>query len=114
MTREELDKRINERIAVTSIADGVKLVSRAKRYATKMHEGQEYGDGEPYTVHLESVESVLIEFNHISFVMRAAAWLHDVLEDVLKTNEQREQFKAEFPGYPRQLWVWRNSSRWRQ
>ena len=99
MTREELDKRINERMNVKAIADGVKLVVRAKRYATKMHEGQQYGTGEPYTVHLEDVENVLIEFNHISSTMRAAAWLHDVLEDVLKTQEQRENFQAEFPGF---------------
>jgi (p)ppGpp synthase/HD superfamily hydrolase len=99
MTRAELDKRIFERMYIQNIADGAALVSRAKKYAIKMHEGQEYGPGEPYTVHLESVETVLIEFNHISSVMRAAAWLHDVLEDVLKTVEQREHFKKEFPDY---------------
>ena len=99
MTREELDKRIYERMHQATIAEGVALVARAKKYATKMHEGQEYGTGEPYTVHLADVEAVLIEFNHISSVMRAAAWLHDVMEDVLKTEEQRERFKKEFPGY---------------
>lgn len=58
-----------------------------------------YGEGEPYSVHLEDVETILIEFNHISSTLRAAAWLHDVLEDVLTTTEQREKFKTEFPGY---------------
>lgn len=99
MTRAELDKRINERMNIKAIAEGAELVARARRYATKKHEGQEYGTGEPYTVHLEDVESILIEFNHISSTLRAAAWLHDVLEDVLVRQEQREQFKLDFPGY---------------
>ena len=98
MTRAELDKRINERMNIKAIAEGADLVARARRYATKKHEGQEYGD-EPYIVHPEDVESVLIEFNHISSTLRAAALLHDVLEDVLKAPEQREQFKRDFPGF---------------
>jgi len=98
MTRAELDKRISERMNIKAIAEGADLVARARRYATKKHEGQEYGEGEPYIVHPEEVESVLIEFNHISSTLRAAAWLHDVMEDVLKRQEQREQFKRDFPG----------------
>jgi (p)ppGpp synthase/HD superfamily hydrolase len=88
---------------IKAISEGVELVARARRYATKKHEGQEYGNGVPYTTHLEDVESILIEFNHISSILRAAAWLHDVLEDVLTRQEQREQFKLDFPGYLNQI-----------
>jgi (p)ppGpp synthase/HD superfamily hydrolase len=99
MTRAELDQRINERMSIQTIADGAALVARARRYAINTHGSQMYGESEPYSVHLEEVESVLIEFDHISSTLRAAAWLHDVLEDVLTRDEQREAFKNEFPGY---------------
>ncbi len=87
MTRAELDQRIKERMHQKIVADGVRLVDRAKRFAIQAHGDQKYGDL-PYSVHLESVETVLIEFGHISSVMRAAAWLHDVLEDTETTEAQ--------------------------
>jgi (p)ppGpp synthase/HD superfamily hydrolase len=96
MTREELDKRTKERMHQPMIAEGVTLVNRAREYAIKMHGDQKYGE-EPYSVHLEDVETVLIEFNHVSSVLRAAAWLHD-LEDIFKldTPELRQKFSEEF------------------
>lgn len=97
MTRAELDKRINEHKGQSQIvADGIKLVERARQFALKWHGNQMYGENEPYSVHLDDVESILIEFNHISSVLRAAALLHDVLED---TKVDREIFSIEFPGY---------------
>jgi (p)ppGpp synthase/HD superfamily hydrolase len=95
MTRAELDKRINERMDIRSIAEGARLVSRAREYALKMHGDQKYGT-EPYSVHLDDVENILIEFNHISSILRAAGLLHDVLED---TNADPKLFQIEFPGY---------------
>ena len=94
MTRDELDKRINERLHQPMVLDGVELVEHAKQYALKMHGDQKYGD-QPYSVHLEDVESVLIEFDHISSTLRAAAWLHD-LEDIFKldSEESRELFRS--------------------
>jgi len=80
MTRKELNTRIMERMGVRSIAEGHKLVERARRFALKAHAGQMYGD-KPYSVHFDGVEEVLIEYNHISSVLRAAALLHDVIED---------------------------------
>lgn len=95
MTRDELDQRINERMSCKTIKDGVDLVARARRYALQMHGDQKYGT-EPYSVHLEDVETILIEFNHISSVLRAAAWLHDVLED---TQADPGFLRSEFSGY---------------
>lgn len=89
MTRDELDKRINERLHQPMVLDGVELVEHAKQYALKMHGDQKYGD-EPYSVHLENVENVLIEYDQISSTLRAAAWLHD-LEDIFKLDSEESR-----------------------
>jgi guanosine-3',5'-bis(diphosphate) 3'-pyrophosphohydrolase len=96
MTRQELDKRLQEQMNNSFVANGVALVEHARQYANQMHADQKYGD-EPYTVHLEHVESILIEYNHVSSLLRAAAWLHD-LEDIFKldTEENREIFHEAF------------------
>jgi (p)ppGpp synthase/HD superfamily hydrolase len=97
MTRDKLNKRIEERMHQPAIADGVALVQRAREYALRMHGDQKYGD-EPYSMHLEDVETILIEFNHISSTLRAAAWLHD-LEDPFKLaspETNRKIFEDEF------------------
>lgn len=85
MTRNELDK--NE-------PEGAALVKRARQYATKMHGSQMYGD-KPYTVHLDGVEAILVEFGHTSPILRASGQLHDVRED---THVSKEEFEHEFPG----------------
>jgi (p)ppGpp synthase/HD superfamily hydrolase len=59
--------------------EGEALVARARELATTAHAGQRYGD-RPYTAHLEHVEEVVRRFPHTP-VMRAAAWLHDAVED---------------------------------
>ena len=101
MTREELNKHINENMwrPDEGFIGEDTLVARAKQYAIRMHGSQMYGENEPYSVHLEDVENILIEYNHISSTLRAAAWLHDVLEDVLTSEPQRAAFKQEFSGY---------------
>ena len=91
MTRQELERRIEVAKNTRAIAEGIALVDRARTFAIKAHNNQRYGD-EPYTVHLQAVEDVLIEFDHVESVLRAAAWLHDVEED---TNYKTD---AEFPG----------------
>jgi len=61
----------------------------AAAWASRLHEakGQRYGE-EPYCVHLEAVEMVLIRFGFgnpadpVHQVLRVAAWFHDLLEDV--------------------------------
>lgn len=68
------------------IGDGDALVARARELATTAHAGQRYGD-RPYTAHLEHVEEVVRRFPHTP-VMRAAAWLHDSVEDTSLTLEE--------------------------
>ena len=67
----------------------------AKAFATKAHADQIYGDGRPYSVHLEAVAQVAKDF-FLSDDLVAAAWLHDVLEDTpYKPLELRARFGPE-------------------
>jgi hypothetical protein len=61
------------------------------RRTRKAHLSQMQGE-RFYTCHLEEVENVLIRFDHCSFRMRAAAWLHDTVEksDVTMSDINRE------------------------
>lgn len=56
-------------------------VVRARTLARVAHAGQRYGDAGPYTRHLEDVVGVLSEFGVADPGLRAAAWLHDAVED---------------------------------
>jgi guanosine-3',5'-bis(diphosphate) 3'-pyrophosphohydrolase len=67
-------------------AGGADLVERARRLALAAHGEQRYG-ADPYRVHLEHVVEVLTRFAHDD-VMRAAAWLHDTVEDTPLTLEE--------------------------
>lgn len=67
---------------------GEALVARARELAATAHAGQRYGD-RPYTAHLEHVEEVVRRFPHTP-VMRAAAWLHDAVEDTAVTLAEVE------------------------
>ncbi len=55
------------------------LIERARALALAAHGDQRYGQ-EPYRAHLEHVEEVVRRYPH-SVAMRAAAWLHDAVED---------------------------------
>ena len=96
MTRQELDEQLQRVKHIPLVQEGIALVEQARQYALKMHGDQKYGD-DPYSVHLEDVETVLIEFDHNESLLRAAAWLHD-LEDIFKldTPESRQFFHDEF------------------
>lgn len=55
--------------------------------ATQHHAGQMYGN-QPYPVHLQTVEQILVDFGYDSVEWRIAAWFHDALEDTkLKPQE---------------------------
>lgn len=96
MTKEDLDRRIKERMEHSkAVREGVELVEKARTFAIAAHGEQKYGT-HPYSYHLNAVESVLIEFDHISSVLRAAAWLHDTVED---TSTSQAEIDIEFPGY---------------
>jgi (p)ppGpp synthase/HD superfamily hydrolase len=65
------------------------LVDRAREFGAARHAraGQLYG-GQPYSVHLEAVEKVLLSFGYTDPVLLAAAWLHDTKEDTGATSEE--------------------------
>jgi len=61
------------------------LTQRALDFAALAHTGQMYGT-QPYIAHLIEVTDVLQEFvPHAEESMRAAAWLHDAVEDTSVT-----------------------------
>lgn len=55
----------------------------ARKFAVGLHQdaGQRYG-GRPYSVHLDRVVGVLLDFGFTSRHMLAAGFLHDLCEDV--------------------------------
>jgi (p)ppGpp synthase/HD superfamily hydrolase len=63
------------------------ILERARSFATRVHAGQTYGDGVPYTVHLAAVEQVLRRFGATDSALLVAAWLHDSVEDTATTRE---------------------------
>lgn len=66
------------------------IVYRAKKFAVKYHGDQKYGGEFPYAIHLQAVERVLLRFNIFDVDLRAAAWLHDTLEDTTARYEDIE------------------------
>lgn len=55
--------------------------------ATKFHAGQTYGDGKPYTTHLDSVRNIVSQMNKEDERLAIIANLHDILEDTSMTEE---------------------------
>ena len=87
------DRSIFESLARALVLFGdMDLVTQAKMFATQKHvldNKQLYGVL-PYTHHLAAVEEVLVRYNFLGEQIRAAAWLHDVVEDTRgKPNEVR-------------------------
>jgi (p)ppGpp synthase/HD superfamily hydrolase len=75
------------------------LATYAKEYAIKCHtETNHLYDGKPYSVHLEMVCDVALEFSDLipdgwCVKVLAACWLHDVIEDCRKTyNDIKKEF----------------------
>jgi (p)ppGpp synthase/HD superfamily hydrolase len=74
--------------------DGKKSLLRAKIISRSRHEGQEWGN-KPYTAHLAAVENVLRRFGFEDYDLRAAAYLHDILEDTDTTVEDLKEHFSE-------------------
>lgn len=55
-------------------------IETAIAFATERHKDQQYAD-RPYTYHLAQVDSIVQDCGFTQYLFRAAAWLHDVLED---------------------------------
>lgn len=61
------------------------LIIKAMDFAATRHAGQKYGK-DPYICHLAEVEKTLIDFGYEKDIeLRAAAWLHDIVEDTNTT-----------------------------
>lgn len=76
------------------------LVKKAKEFATKAHEGvfRKWG-GDPYIKHPERVAAKVAELPATDEYDVAAAWLHDVIEDVaLKDLETYKELLPEYQG----------------
>ena len=63
------------------------LLEKIRFLAATVHQGQSYGD-KPYLYHLMYVESVLERFGFDHERLRAAAWLHDSVEDTALTVDE--------------------------
>ena len=72
------------------------IEERAREWAKAAHAGQEYGGGDFFTHHLARVVDTLERFGERDPLLRAAAWLHDVVEDTPATvADLREEFGEE-------------------
>ena len=71
---------------MSAVPEAGALVAAARRLALAAHGDQRYGQA-PYRVHLEHVVSVVERYPH-NEVMRASAWLHDVVEDTQTTLDE--------------------------
>jgi hypothetical protein len=69
------------------------IVEKAKIFATKAHEGQLYGTGDPYIMHPAQTADLARRMGYGDMV-RAACYLHDVLED---TETTETVLRQEFP-----------------
>lgn len=65
-------------------------IQAAQAFASAKHEGQKYGDEQPYVTHLGHVAEVLRRFKFTDEDLQVAAWLHDVVEDTDATLTQIE------------------------
>lgn len=62
----------------------------AQLMAANAHQGQMYGENQPYTVHLERVVETLQRYGVTDENMLVAGWLHDIVEDTDVTLNQVE------------------------
>jgi (p)ppGpp synthase/HD superfamily hydrolase len=73
----------------------MELTDRAREFALAAHGEQKYGQ-EPYSVHLDDVAATLSQFGFDDPILRAAAYLHDVVEDTTVTlDDLRKLFPEE-------------------
>jgi len=86
---KELDTFRNYDAHTSEFGNTSRFVQKALQVATLAHEGQIRKSGEPYIIHPISVERILnLEWKIENEEMRAAALLHDVLEDTSTSLEE--------------------------
>jgi len=69
------------------------LIQKAKKLATKLHEGQTRKEGIPYIIHPRGVVNILKYQGITDETILSVAWLHDVLEE---TSISYEKLKNKF------------------
>lgn len=62
----------------------------ARDFARSAHQGQQYGGGSFFDLHLTHVVDTLRRFGERDETILAAGWLHDVLEDTQSTPSELE------------------------
>jgi len=97
LVKEENSQK--ERDLKGSDLKGENLISRAFKFAYRLHKGQRRASGEPYIIHPVEVATLLRELGGGS-AMIAAGFLHDVVEDTVVSADQIE---VEFGSEVRQL-----------
>jgi len=82
-------------IIIKESPEDEELEKKAREFATEKHKEQKRRDGTPYIRHPERVAGYVEQFkkSHKINHLKAAAYLHDTLED---TNTTYEELKAEF------------------
>ena len=68
-----------------SLVDGCAFLAR------RLHRDQTYGEGEPYTVHLEAVVAVMRRFGIKDEYKLGAGYLHDAIEDTEASRSSIQQ-----------------------
>lgn len=73
------------------------IVEKAKKIAERAHADQrrKWGDQSPYIVHPSRVAAKVATLDGITDEDVAAAWLHDVIEDVAMPTNSVEAYKVE-------------------
>lgn len=68
------------------------ITAHAQAYASLVHSGQQYKNGQPYTFHLKAVADTVPAANPLAVQV---AWLHDALEDTKALREVIEMLIGE-------------------
>lgn len=73
------------------------ILEQVREIARERHIMTRYA-GQRYEHHLQTVENILVEFDHTNYVWRAAAWLHDAIEDTGTTRGEVEKWCGQTVG----------------
>lgn len=60
-------------------------IERARTFALRAHVTQKYGTEFPYIIHFQTAYMVAVRFGVVDEDVLVAVWLHDILEDTVRT-----------------------------
>lgn len=64
-------------------------------FAHRLHSHMKFGNGEPYSVHLDAVEQVLADFGYTGLFWQVSGQWHDLVEDCGVTREMVQRLAGE-------------------